>query len=223
MKLLLLSLVAAIQLLIPNSSFCGGVLHAFPPTLRDEAFAVARPTLLHSRTLVTVSESTIEYDIDQTFLNNNDLPIEGVFLFPLPKGIGPADGEARVDGLSVPLNIVPEDSFFSLLRNWTEAANDAALLELAGKNVLVIKPVTMAVNQQKSFRIRFSQQHSIEDDALELLVSLVGERYSLGPVGTLEFLVRLKMSAYRSDRLFGHTSSGSFERSAASVPCHRQI
>ena len=48
---------------VPAPSFAGGILHTFSPALKNEAFAVARPTVLSSKTLVTVSESFIEYSI----------------------------------------------------------------------------------------------------------------------------------------------------------------
>jgi Ca-activated chloride channel homolog len=194
LKLLFLFLVAASQLFSPATSFSGGVLHVFPPKLHDETFAVARPIVLRSVTLVTVSESSIEYKVDQTFLNNNDLPIEGVFVFPFPKGGRPVDGDVRVDGQSVPFDIASASSFFPSLRSWAEAANDPSLLELAGKDVLMIRPLTMSAHQQRSFRVVFRQPMTIEEDTSEVVVPLAGERYSLGPVGTLEIVARFKMS-----------------------------
>src|SRR5208283_2741760 len=82
---------------VPAPSFGGGILHTFSPALKDEAFAVVRPTVLSSKTLVTVSESFVEYSIEQMFFNDNDLPLEAVYLYPLDRASTSSKPEVSVD------------------------------------------------------------------------------------------------------------------------------
>ena len=178
----------------PASSFAGGILHTFSPALKDEAFAVARPTVLSSKTLVTVSESSIEYSIEQIFFNDNDLPLDAVYLYPLDGPSGSSKLEVRVDGASTKGKVIVAEEIFPILKGWIEATRDPTLLELAGRDILMIRAIHLKPRQQKSFHVHLKVPISIENDELNLFLSLAGERYSLAPVGILEIIVRSKMA-----------------------------
>jgi len=196
LKTVLLTLLVLIsaQAVIPTRCPAGGILHVFPPTVKDETIAVARPAVLLSRSAATVSESNIEYRIDQTFYNDNDFALDCMYVLPLEKGQADASPEVKVDGLSVPCTITPADQFFPTLRRLTTATRDPSLLALSGKDVLTVRPLKIGIRQQKSFRIQFQTPLSIDKDVLEICLPLDGERYSVGPVGELEIRVRYKMS-----------------------------
>ena len=189
----LITAVAILQM-VPAPGHGGGILHTFSPTLKDEVFAVARPSVMVSRTLVTVSESSIEYTFDQTFVNDNDLPLDGTYLYPLHGRAALSKLDVRVDGASTRAKIITAEQFFPLLKSWIETIQDPTLLELAGKDILMIQSIRLGPNQQKSFHLHFQTPIIIENDELDLFLTLAGERYSLGPVGTLEIIVRSKMA-----------------------------
>ena len=120
----MLILLGAILGLFPDGSTAGGILHVSSPTIEGRTIAVERPGILHSRTLVTVSESSIEYRTDQTFFNNNELPLEGLFLMPLEPGTVSLEMDVRVNGVSIPYSVVSAYDFFPLLIELTTATND---------------------------------------------------------------------------------------------------
>jgi len=190
----MLILLGAILGLFPDGSTAGGILHVSSPTIEGRTIAVERPGILHSRTLVTVSESSIEYRTDQTFFNNNELPLEGLFLMPLEPGTVSLEMDVRVNGVSIPYSVVSAYDFFPVLIELTTATNDPSLLGLAGKDVLVVRPINIEARRQKSIRVQFKRSISIDQDQLDLVVPLDGERYSLGPVAGFEIRVRFKMS-----------------------------
>lgn len=155
---------------------------------------MARPTVLRSRNLVTVSESSIEFRQDQTFYNDNEFPLEGVFLLPLVTSGSRVKPDVRINGVPHPASVLTAKEFFPLLKQLTVAVRDPSLLYLAGKDVLLVRPVNLEVRGQKSFRVQYEVPASIQDDCLEITVPLDGERYSLGPVNEMEINVRFKMS-----------------------------
>ena len=155
---------------------------------------MARPTVLSSKTLVTISESFIDYSIEQMFFNDNDLPLEAVYLYPLDGPSGSSKLEVRVDGASTKGKVIAADEFFRILKGWIEATRDPTLLELAGRDILMISSIHLKPRQQKSFHVQLKVPISIENEELNLFLSLAGERYSLAPVGTLEIIVRSKMA-----------------------------
>ena len=172
----------------------GGILHVFPPKLEDRAFAVARPALLVSKTTVTVSENGIHRQIDQTFLNDNEFPLKGLFLLPLEKHTRPVTPDVRVDGAACAFGIVSAEEFFPTLKQLTLSMRDPSLLGLTGMDILMVRPIGIGVGRQKSFCIGYKLPRSIRDEQLDLRLPLAGERYSLGPVGEFEIRVRFTMS-----------------------------
>jgi Ca-activated chloride channel homolog len=191
LKSFLLAVVLLISL--PGTCLSGGILHVFSPSLRDETFAVARPVVSLSRATVTVSESFIEYRIEQTFFNNDDFPLNGIFLLPMQGVESPEKVEIRVDGVPYPLEVMSPEAFFPVLKELTTSMKDPSLTALAGRTVVVVRPVQIGIRSQKSFRCQFRIPVSIEKDLLKVFLPLDGERYSLGPVGELEIRVRMKM------------------------------
>lgn len=139
----LLILVAA-SLFPPSPAHSGGILHASPPRVGPEAYAVARATVVVSRTWVTVSDDEMSCRFEQTFLNDNDLPLEGMFLFPLETGGPLLAPQVRVDGIVQRHTVMSHDEFFPLLKELTTTTQDPSLLGLAGKSVLVVRSVHLA-------------------------------------------------------------------------------
>jgi Ca-activated chloride channel family protein len=186
-------LVLAAVFALPSLCSSGGILHVFPPTFKEETFAVARPTVLLSRTLVTVSESYVEYRIDQTFYNNNDFPLEAIYLLPVEQD-AEVESDPRVNTASAQCAVVSPEEFFPTLRDLTTSVKDPSLLELAGKRLIVIRSLHMDIRQQKTFRIMYRAPLEAQRNHLTIRLPLAGERYSLGPVGELDVQVRFKMS-----------------------------
>ncbi|MFH1115283.1 MAG: VWA domain-containing protein [Pseudomonadota bacterium] len=184
--------------LIPMVCCGGGILHVFPPKLENRAFAVARPTLLVSGTTVTVSETGIHSQIDQSFLNDNEFPLKGLFVFPLEKDARPEKLDVRVDGTACAFSIVSAEEFLPTLKELTLSMSDPSLLGLAGMDILLVRPVGIGAGRQKSFSIRYEEPRSLDSDQLDLRLSLAGERYSLGPIG--EFTVRIRFTMSQTVR-----------------------
>ena len=212
-RITLLQIIFFLVILLPGQVVGGGILHVFPPTFQNETFAIARLNVLLSKTLITVSDSSVEYRMDQTFYNDNDFPLDGTFMLPLERTDKLSEVEVSVNGHSVPFQMVDPEAFFPELRTLTEGMKDPALLGLAGKSILLVRGVSVGIRRQCSVRVEFKKPLTIQSDLLELCLPLAGERYSLGPVGLVEVVVRFKMSrAVRS--VFSPTHHISVEREA---------
>jgi hypothetical protein len=188
----ILLLLGALIMGACGPSFAGGILHVFPPKVQNEVIAVARPTILLSRTAITVSPSSLEYRIDQIFYNDNDLPLDGLFILPISKA---AQGgiELRINGSVAKCVHYSGSQFSPILRDLVTSMKDPSLLELAGEDVVVLRSVHIGVKQQVSFRIQYQLPAAYRNDRLDVRTSLCGERYSLGPVGELDISVRFKL------------------------------
>ncbi|MFC1833431.1 VWA domain-containing protein [Thermodesulfobacteriota bacterium] len=188
----LLIAVLSLTCLWPTACLAGGFVHLFPAKVGQHTYAVARPTVAVSRALITVSESSIRYQIDQIFYNNNEFPLKGLYVLPVEKGTAPFKGVVEIDGRTGSAHIASGKSFLPTLKRLTKETMDPSLLAVAGKDALVVDPVAMAPNQFSSFRIQYERAYDNRADHLPIGLSLIGGRYSLGPVGEMEIRVRFK-------------------------------
>ncbi|MFZ5865933.1 MAG: vWA domain-containing protein [Thermodesulfobacteriota bacterium] len=188
-----LGILLTFLLVFPSTLFAGGVFHVFPPQLGPDVFPVARLAVHASRALITVHETAIEYRIDQTFFNDNQFPLKGIYLLPIDDGVSTV-AEVQVDGMASPFRIVRPDKAFGKLKELAREMNDSSLLGLTGKSLLVIDPITLAVSQHRTIRVRYAKKISLAHDVLEIALPLDGERFSLGPVGLMDIRVRFTMS-----------------------------
>lgn len=170
------------------------MLHVFPPTIDDRSFPVARPSCLVSKTNVTVSESYIEVKTEQVFLNDNDFPLEALFIFPLSLQGSNHVSEVLINGVNGSFEILNPVDLFPLVRKITTQIEDPAPLAICGSTAIVCSGIRLNIRESKSFRITYRIPFEIKDDILDLTIPMVGERFALAPISDFEVLVRFKMT-----------------------------
>jgi len=187
-------IVALVFLLVPSSSLAGGIFHFLPCYEDGHPVPLERAIVVSSKTRVVVSDTELEYVIDQTFLNNNDQMLEGVFMLPYEAEFPPQQASVTINGAASAPEMLSPDQSLDLLFQLTREMEEPSLLELAGKGVFVVRHLRLAPKKEKSIQVRLLVRKKVSDDLLEVSVPQWGERFSLGPVAGFEILVRFKMS-----------------------------
>ena len=172
----------------------GGILYVTPPKLEERTVAVARPICQLSKTLVTVSESYVEFRTNQVFLNDNDYPLGGIFIFPLPRDKSVRITEVLINGNNEAFDTIEAKELFPLLKKITVATEEPSTMAIANGPALVINSTKLNIRESISFRIAYRIPLKITDSVLDINVDMTGERYALSPIGEFEILTRFKMS-----------------------------
>ena len=172
----------------------GGILYVTPPKLVERTVAVARPICQLSKTLVTVSESYVEFRTNQVFLNDNDYPLGGIFIFPLPRDKSVRITEVLINGNNEAFDTIEAKELFPLLKKITVATEEPSTMAIANGPALVINSTKLNIRESISFRIAYRIPLKITDSVLDINVDMTGERYALSPIGEFEILTRFKMS-----------------------------
>jgi Ca-activated chloride channel family protein len=172
----------------------GGILYVTPPKLDKRTVAVARPICQLSKTLVTVSESYVEFRTNQVFLNDNDYPLDGIFIFPLPRDKSVRITEVLINGNNEAFDTIEAKELFPLLKKITVATEEPSTMAIANGPALVINSTKLNIRESISFRIAYRIPLKITDSVLDINVDMTGERYALSPIGEFEILTRFKMS-----------------------------
>ncbi len=169
----------------------GGALYAYPLQINGQAVATARPSILASKSMVTVSDTEVKHRIDQTFYNNNDYPLECLFIYPLTDH-DVSQLEIRLNGAVAQLDKLTATQFFPILRDLVEKSSDPSLLELAGNEVAIVRGLNIPIKGQKTFTISYTTEIPQTRDRIEIHLPMIGERYSLAPVENFRVGVRFK-------------------------------
>ncbi|MGC8605700.1 MAG: VWA domain-containing protein, partial [Desulfomonilaceae bacterium] len=194
MHWLLTALLGVCFNLCPHFCLAGGILHVFTPEVDGTLYPVARPNLLISRTIVTVSESFVEVSAEQVFINDNDYSLNGVFIFPLYLKGPHTISEALINGNNAIFDVLNPKTLFPILKKITIETEDPLPLAISGFDAIVCPNVKLGIRESKSFRITYRVPFEAIDDVMDMTIPMVGERYSRGPVGEHDVLVRFKMS-----------------------------
>ncbi len=186
------ALVALTLVTTPCSA--GGILHFLPYFEEGHPVALERATLVSSRSRAVVSDAETEYVLEQTFLNKNEETLECVFVLPYDPNSPPERLSIVIDRAAATPERLGPQQFLSLLFELTRGIEDPCLLELAGKGAFIVRHLRLAPKREKTIQIRYLMRRMASEDFIQVSVPLWGERFSLGPVGSLEILVRFKMS-----------------------------
>jgi Ca-activated chloride channel family protein len=172
---------------------CGGLLYAFTPEMKGEFFPVARLSIKSSQNFVSVSDSVLEYNFTQTFINDNEFPLESLYILPIPRDVPDSGIVVHIDGRQADFRVLDRLALQDLVKKLVQKNNDHELLELWGERAVVIRPIYLETLQGKTIGIRYQTPHTLKDHLLNLKITLIGERYSLGPVEDLAIRVKFKM------------------------------
>lgn len=188
--------LCSLLFLLVSEGVClgGGILYVTPPKLEERTVAVARPICQLSKTLVTVSESYVEFRTNQVFLNDNDYPLGGIFIFPLPRDKSVRITEVLINGNNEAFDTIEAKELFPLLKKITVATEEPSTMAIANGPALVINSTKLNIRESISFRIAYRIPLKITDSVLDINVDMTGERYALSPIGEFEILTRFKMS-----------------------------
>jgi Ca-activated chloride channel family protein len=188
--------LCSLLFLLVSEGVClgGGILYVTPPKLDKRTVAVARPICQLSKTLVTVSESYVEFRTNQVFLNDNDYPLDGIFIFPLPRDKSVRITEVLINGNNEAFDTIEAKELFPLLKKITVATEEPSTMAIANGPALVINSTKLNIRESISFRIAYRIPLKITDSVLDINVDMTGERYALSPIGEFEILTRFKMS-----------------------------
>ncbi len=173
-------------------------MYAFPPELRGELFPVARISILSSETFVSVQDSTEEHSILQSFMNDNEFPLESVYIFPLPANTTQHDIRVFIDGISNHFTVMDRQALRKLLKDIVQRHRDHELLELWGERAIIVRPIHMESRETKTLRISYKNSRQDETEMEILRITTIGERYSKGPVR--DFNIWVKFNTRRSLR-----------------------
>lgn len=122
------------------------------PPLAPDAVRIA-----YQRVDVTVEEQVATTRIDQLFVNENDWPAEGQYLFPLPEGAAVSELTMWVDGVPIEAKILDSDEARQIYDQIVRQMRDPALLEYVGSSAIQANVFPIPPGDERRIEIEYTQ------------------------------------------------------------------
>jgi len=160
-----------------------------PPPRVPHAFA---PLELHRHHVtVSIAGQVATTRIEQTFFNPNDRPLEGMYLFPVPRG-AKLDGFAMdIDGKLTEAELLDAAKARKIYEDIVRSLRDPALFEYAGQDLFKVRIFPLEPRKEKRVKLEYAQLLTVDGGLLEYRLPLAPAKFSARPIESVSVTVRL--------------------------------
>lgn len=136
----------------------------------------------YHRVTVTISDQVAVTHVDQAFYNPNDWPVEGVYIFPLPRDAAVSDFTLWVDGKPVKGEVLDASQARQIYEDIVRSLRDPALLEYAGQGAVRASIFPIQPGEVRRIELEYSQALSAENGLVRYIYPLNTEKFSAAPL-----------------------------------------
>ena len=130
--------------------------------------------------------------IDQEFYNPNDQRLEGIYMFPVPKGAHIDKFSMEIGGKMVDAELLRADKARQIYEDITRKMRDPALLEYAGRDLFKVRIFPIEPRSRKPIRISYTELLRSDAGTMNYSYPLSTEKFSAQPIKNLSVKVEVK-------------------------------
>ncbi|MBM4023063.1 MAG: VWA domain-containing protein [Planctomycetes bacterium] len=144
---------------------------------------------------VTVRAHVATTEIEQTFFNPNDRPLEGSYLLPVPRGVTLDSFAMDLDGTLTEAELLDADKARGIYEDIVRRTRDPALLEYAGQDCYKVRVFPIEPRKEKRLRLITTQLLASDGGMVEYRHHLGVEKFCPRPIDSLSVKVRIETEA----------------------------
>jgi Ca-activated chloride channel homolog len=130
--------------------------------------------------------------IDQEFYNPNDQRLEGIYMFPVPKGAHIDKFSMEIGGKMVDAELLRADKARQIYEDITRKMRDPALLEYAGQDLFKVRIFPIEPRSRKPIRISYTELLRSDAGTVNYSYPLSTEKFSARPIKNLSVKVEVR-------------------------------
>ena len=155
-----------------------------------------RPIRIEKHIVKTVIEEGVaKTTVEQSFLNQNPVVLEGTYLFPISDEASITEFTMTMNGKVVKGEVVEKDKAREIYEGIVRRQRDPALLEYAGKRLFKASVFPLTPNAPVDISLTYVEQLRNEAGLYEYRYPLRTQSYSPGYVGTVAVAVSVRAAA----------------------------
>jgi Ca-activated chloride channel family protein len=140
---------------------------------------------------VKIDRQVAVTSIDQEFYNPNDQRLEGIYMFPVPKGAHIDKFSIDIGGKMVDAELLPADKARFIYEDIVRKMRDPALLEYAGRDLLKVRIFPIEPRSRKPIKISYTELLRSDAGTITYLYPLSTEKFSAQPLKNLSVKIEL--------------------------------
>jgi Ca-activated chloride channel family protein len=152
--------------------------------------------------------------VDELFANPYNFDVEGVYIFPLPKGAAVDRFSLKVDGKPVEGTMLEADEAAAEYRKLVNQNRDPALLEYVGRGAVKARIYPIPAKGEKRVEIAYSELLPYDGGLVKFVYPLDTERFSREPIEDVDVKVEIK-AAGGVESVFSPSHKIQLERKSA--------
>ncbi len=184
---------------ISSSIFADGFIH-FKPRIRR--FLPSRPAPMpvkpqfmpvkYHRVKVDIVNQVATTTIDQVFLNETDVDVEGTYIFPLPEDSSVSNFSMYMNGEKIEGKIYDKDKARKIYEDIVRTMKDPGLLEYMGRNMFKARVYPIPKHGEVRIGLVYQQTLKMDDGMCRYEYPLDTERFSPKPLKDCSIAVNIK-------------------------------
>jgi Ca-activated chloride channel family protein len=199
---IIFSVIALITLtaLYPVVAAADGIIIPYPYPMPPEPRPRPVPErysldIKYHRVEAVIEDQLATTHVDELFENPYDFDVEGIYIFPLPKGAAVDRFSLKVDGKPVEGEMLDADEAATEYRKLVNENKDPALLEYLGRGAVRARIYPIPAKGKKRVEITYSELLPFDGGLVKFVYPLDTERFSGTPIEDVDVKVDLKTTA----------------------------
>jgi Ca-activated chloride channel family protein len=163
-----------------------------PPHVVPGHFTFAPLEVVYHKVECTINDQVAVTSVDQEFYNpNGGRPLEGEYIFPVPKDANINKFAMDIDGKTVEAELLPADKARKIYEDIVRASKDPALLEYAGRAMFKVRIFPIEPNGRKRVHLKYTQLVKQDNGLLDYHYTLNTEKFSSKPLKNVSMKVSI--------------------------------
>ncbi|MHB9034211.1 MAG: VIT domain-containing protein [Anaerolineae bacterium] len=193
MKRIMSIVLVVLLFCVPSLSvLADGVIIPRPPIERPEP--VPALAVKYHRVTVAIENQVAVTHIDQVFVNDSGLELEGDYIFPLPEGAAISQFVMWVDGKRLEAQVLNAAEARQIYEEIVASRRDPALLEYVGRNAFRARVYPIASYGEVRLEIEYSEVLASEGGLTKYVYPLNTEKFSAKPLEQVSISVVITSS-----------------------------
>ncbi|MBI5876062.1 MAG: VWA domain-containing protein [Chloroflexi bacterium] len=146
----------------------------------------------YHRVTVTIDNQVATTRVDQVFLNDSGVDLEGLYIFPLPPDATVSDFAMWVDGKRLEAEVLDANRARQIYTGIVNQRRDPALLEYVGRGAFQARVYPIPAHGEKRIELEYKQVLAAENGLIKYVYPLNTEKFSSRPLLDASVTVNIK-------------------------------
>ncbi|HJW93728.1 MAG TPA: VIT domain-containing protein [Thermoanaerobaculia bacterium] len=179
----------AAALLLTVVAFADGMIVIPTPVPVRDPFPLA---VKYHHVTVSIHDQIAKTSIDQEFFNPSNARLEGMYIFPLPKGAVIRDFSMEVDGKMLSAELLDAVKARGIYEDIVRKMRDPALLEYIGNGAFKVRIFPIEPRSTKRVKLSYSEALTSDAGLFRYTYPLNTEKFSAAPLDDVSIRVDLE-------------------------------